>query len=876
MRIYINLPPPLRKKKQTKREWSIKDRSIEMNDDSGQMGFLVDAFKGLAFEGTDKGNYLADVESIVNSYFNTTQPPQGQGDILSTTNLSGTGRTIPQESVGESPIKAALNTSTESSESLKAWGHRQHDLSAPSTPGLASMMKADRGLLLTSPILDDVPKAEDQLLTEAIQNLQDGVHYEKDFYQRTVGWQRKHHDRIQEVAKTKAMLEELECTWKPNINKSQTSSRSTGKVEDRLQRSEMLKHQRLAQQREEASALEKSGCTFQPKVNNLPGSGIQSRYMDGVSGVKSNDDTFSRLYNTGRKIKVLNPNISPSKKQQNDKAMLYTTYTPDLGPDRKSEKSRSRSRRRSSYGPKTDLASADPSEIEEMQSELREIERLLQKRTTKKHEIITVKSNYVDSDDETTYSEGSTATSGAPDFNMFLVRQNAFEERRRANLAYIEADTAPSLHPNIDIRSKKLAKKEKNMTESKAAINAKGIPQKQQRLQWLLEECMILRKDLIMVQSEVDNSLRELNIINSGMPQGHDRKLVYKQIKNDYSVLRLRHIEDADTSEDSSVPKLLPENNYLASFILEGKDISKLKFPKNEDALQSCIRELLQCRTNMSDLRIKCIKIKDSIVVEKTISEDVFNGCMPWTTQARIAHKNTAQPGGNVKTIEKSSGAPIDIRPGTPILARRQAWQGWEKGILVSVEAGIATVELENFKNPQKFPAMSVNIKPEKINKPTFSPDTKSQLLRTCITTKEVVKITIDIRKPAVPGRVLSPSGEGLWLVVLCERAADNKLYHKEETVVKASAIKCSKDVAANYTQSRLMNSYVKELGEHRIRSEDKRQQFIADRTFKQHSECTHAPHINAAPEYVSRIANSMQLLRGESRKSSDTTESWK
>eukprot|EP01060_Flectonema_neradi_P000560 TRINITY_DN1034_c4_g2_i1.p1 TRINITY_DN1034_c4_g2~~TRINITY_DN1034_c4_g2_i1.p1 ORF type:complete len:861 (+),score=138.47 TRINITY_DN1034_c4_g2_i1:85-2667(+) len=860
-----------------------------MSDEAGQMEFLVDAFRGLAFEGTDTGDHLANVESIVNSYFNVSQQ---QNQIVSeaAVNLSSTGRTVPQESFSESPIKPALNTSTESSESLRAWGQRP-DTSAPSTPGITSMMKTDQNKLLASPILDVGTSSHNPQLLENMKSLQNDVEYEKDFYQRTVGWQRKHHDRIQEVAKAKEMLEDLECTWKPAINKSQHSFRSTGRVEDRLQRAQALKLQRLEQQRESASALERSSCTFQPRVNTLQNN-TRSRYMDGVGTAKSIDDTFSRLYNSGRKIRVLNPNVTPSKNQskKEENAMLYTTYTPDMIPDNHNyveHRSRSRSRRRSSRNQsqqrrKTDVAPADPAEIEEMEDELREIERLLQKRTTKKHEILTVKSNYIDSDDETSYSEGSTATTASvADFNLFLIRQNAFEERRRANLAYLEADTAPSLRPHIDSRSKKLAKKEKNAPESKAHINSKGIPQKQQRLRWLLENCISLRKDLVLVQGEVENALRDLNIVNSTI-SGDERKAVYKDLKNEYNPLRLKNIEegppaDTESNDPSTTPKTLPSSEYLASLV-RSKDLSKLRFPKTDEALQSAIRDLIQTRSGISELRIRCIKIKDAIMVEKGISEDTHNGCIPWTTQAKMTHKNMPQAASNVKPMEKSGGAPINIAPGTAVLARREAWQGWEKGVLVSVDGTVALVELEGFKNPQKFPATTISIVPEKIDRPSFAPDTKSQLLRTCVTTKEVVKITLDNGK-TVPGRVIGPAGPGMWSVFLGEKV-DDKLVQKEEIVVKATAIKCSKDVSAHHTiQARLTETYVQELGEYRLRSEDKRQRFIADREFKQHSECTHAPHINSAPEYISRIATSMQLLRGESKKSSsiDTTStSWR
>ena len=381
--------------------------------------------------------------------------------------------------------------------------------------------------------------------------------YDDDFYTRSVEWQRR---QTEQRSKQKSAVKDKEtegCTWRPAINKyTYTNSGRLvyGKVEDRLVASESARQQRLEDERRRREERETEGCTFKPRVNTASGLGsqINSRYMDtahsishvsarsagggagadaAAGGGGPQQETFERLYRQGRKSRGQQDEPPPGTPTP----VLYTTFNPSRPPP---------------GGHAASRLNMSVEEIEATERELSDIEALLTQRMLQTGRIAVVESNYEDSDgdaadgahDVAGYTEDSDASAsrGTADFSTFLMRQNAFEERRRANLAYIEAETAAPLHPTITQRSLKM---KTDKTKDKTGRPPADV--QRQRLQKLAAESIELHVEVERVHAECGALLRKINLVRKLPGAGR----VSAAVSSLQAELRTLRLTDKETGE---------------------------------------------------------------------------------------------------------------------------------------------------------------------------------------------------------------------------------------------------------------------------------------------------------------------------------------
>eukprot|EP01061_Rhynchopus_euleeides_P025149 TRINITY_DN40583_c0_g1_i1.p2 TRINITY_DN40583_c0_g1~~TRINITY_DN40583_c0_g1_i1.p2 ORF type:complete len:253 (+),score=123.71 TRINITY_DN40583_c0_g1_i1:73-759(+) len=218
---------------------------------------------------------------------------------------------------------------------------------------------------------------------------------------------------------------------------------------------------------------------------------------------------------------------------------------------------------------------------------------------------------------------------------------------------------------------------------------------------------------------------------------------------------------------------------------------------------------------------------------------------------------------------------------GDKVKARREDWQSWQKGELIEIrppdgrkrsDIPVAVVLLEGCKVPQCFPGSTTCVVPENPEDLSQFAQTarhrmKEQYLLTCIKTKETVTVRLTLHGDSLKGRVIS--GEGSTWVVAVMEADSGRLVRKS---VSIDMIRLPKDVdSENYGPNQLRSEraagncvYLERLEEQKKQTAAKREKALRDREMKEEGGFTYTPHINSAPRYVSRIAQSMQLLRGE------------
>ena len=832
-------------------------------DTSGEMGQLVDAFKGLAIEGAT-GKYLADVEAIVNSYFSqhsdtpTPTPQQQQHHHQPSPHYDTTATTataVPThhhhhdpthdpaptqhqpfaDVLGESPIKTTRtptkgDMSHASSGSLKAWG------------AAAEM---------------EIPYN-----TTNRQDLQLIPDCEDDFYARSTEWRRRQTEQ-RNKQKTASKTKETEgCTWQPTINRySYTNSGRLvyGKVEDRLYASEAAKQQKLDEVRKKVTDDATSGCTFRPTINT-------SKHHNTTTSTER--DPFERLYNAGRKPSKKGPRRSTSSSATSTRTtpVLFTTYNP-------------------AHPPKQSM-NMSTEELEAAENELAEIEVLLNGRMKGATRIALVESNYIDSDGEEDSMEPSetdtSASQQSVDFDTFLLRQNAFEERKRANIAFLEADTAPALHPTLTRKSMKGKK------TNTAELAKPREDLSHQRLQKLLGESVELHSEVARLQGESGALMRKIAVLRR-LPAVESRaSSVFLQLQKAARELR-GALDKPHVTVGGKAVKVGPEDGHLRDAFEErcnaaaGGTPAKPLRPRGADAeerkamMQRWLRELIEVRNGLSDVRTRCMKVRDSLAQEKERCMRARDGVISWETAMEL---DFPRPKATGTAGEKPNRPPMQACAGDDVRARHETWQAWERGKLLEVIPGDAgkvakaKVLLETSTIPKLFPGYldCVELQPlEDLSHMahTASSRAKEQYLVMCQKTKKHVTVRTGLHE-TFEGLVVSGAGKE-WVVSMVD--PDTATMVRKS--VSIDAIHAPQDAdGEHYGPSQIRNEkrapdslcpYLERVQEQNRTRELKRVDALRQREMKEDKDCTYAPNINSTPRYISRIAQSMQLLRGES-----------
>eukprot|EP01063_Lacrimia_lanifica_P017913 TRINITY_DN24896_c0_g1_i1.p1 TRINITY_DN24896_c0_g1~~TRINITY_DN24896_c0_g1_i1.p1 ORF type:complete len:930 (+),score=399.86 TRINITY_DN24896_c0_g1_i1:36-2792(+) len=914
-----------------------------MAQGSEQMQRLVDAFKGLAFEG-NTGTHLADVESIVNSYFpkstednDTAAGSSARASASPARSASASNRsaaavsTVARDALAdvdaaplrESPIRhrpdtgdQGMSLSMMSGDSLKAWGEAvghqpMYATAVHHAPHGSPSPGAGEGNILSSP-----PQDDDDLYGPAGEP-------EDDFYARSLEWRRRQTASRLQHKKTQQERETEDCTWAPRINAKPGAAAVTnsgkvmyGRVEDRLHASEASRRHRLEAERRRKQEEETMNCTFQPKLNKNASSAalsttVQSRYMNGVipqlpadadkpdvkketsarpAMGKASDDVFARLHSAGlKKDAPGSSRRSRSAASRGEPAragapVLFTTFNPTKPP--------------SKQGKTAVNLNLSCEEIEATDRELADIEALLNHRlyagAPNGFHIATVDSNYMDSDEEGEAPPGDVSLMGRSDagsarskvdFNTFLVRQNAFEERRRANLMFIEADVAPSHHPVIRPQSQRI----KSKVATGRAAAARGAPlQLQQRLRTLITTAWETKGEIRKLHDKGEQLIKKLDVINNAQEGAGARGGQAGQLKRELRSLR--------TTERSSIAleglkplQILPQDPLLQKVfkseqakLIDSLFKGKLRrmscgsdltaddtqsgasaAAKQPDAatLHGYIREMLEVRAGLTEVKVRCCRVRDAMAVEISTSVDAMHGCVPWETLAKMEFSRGER--AVVEQGEKPKPLPAVVGEGDRVIARREPWQAWGKGAVVAFEDGgeRAEVLLDGTSKPQWFPATRDCLMPEPGETPTFIPKIREQYLQTLIKTREVVQVRVGgLTGEDLPARVVSQEGKN-WTVAVPDAAG--KLTKK--IVVGAEAIRTERDAATSeHYGAAYLDTYTERLEEDKRRREEKQRRVKTEQVLKETSACTHTPQINAVPQYISRIAHSMQILRGE------------
>ncbi|KAJ9470617.1 hypothetical protein DIPPA_00654 [Diplonema papillatum] len=939
-----------------------------MSGEGDAMGQLVDAFRGLAAEGNKTcladvelivNNYFTRHTSPAFQ-----PPPGGSSPSLPPPGTpplpAGGGYAYPD--IDESPIKppgdrrpsppkrrqpqeapqpqtqqqqlqqhrAASNVS--SAGSLRAWGDGggRAGSGEDAGPGGGCDAGAERD---TREVLSAVMAAEHD-----------------DFYSRSVHWQQRQRHARDHQRMVNMQRETEHCTWKPEINHGHPATGTTrtvfGKVEDRLQAARQIKEDRLEYERRRLHTEEVASCTFHPRVNNpAPADPNES------SRTAAGGDTFERLYSdaqkgarsssakTGRKQGgARTPRKTPEGTPRGTVGtpVFYTTFPPAAA----------RAAPEALAPGKTQVnMNLSLDEIAATERELRQIEELLNAKLHDRSRLraetgvlsehaTTVESNYVDSeaddaefdsalarkanaplfDDNATALGSSRDGSRSPDrstggrvlrdFTSFLIRQNAYEERKRSNRAFIEADTAPALHPVIARRSKQLgqaAKERSGVGESTgdSILQGKGGTRsssqvgsrasKEGRVCKLAAECHELRAEVFRLCGENEGVLKKLAVLSKQQPRTTpgggaedppeqapvpaDKAAFIKQMRHEVRSLRPRGRDRMVHPVASSEPlHVWPASEHLQAVLERPVDEQKtavrdgLSAVAPQDAvlptLTRWIRELLEVKASLSEIRVRLTKAKETLGIELKAMVADRGGRVSWETVVEMDYNRRTHANSKIKMEDVPKSAPTKAKVNDHVHVRREPWQAWEKGTLVSLTKTAGTVLLDSTSKTQSFPATERTMRPVPAVGCTFSPKIKERNLLTCMQTNEPVTVTVDGAEHT--GRVVSEKNGQWGVAYACGMDAAGKKKVKRVYVAASEISRSTYPASEDRYGPKSLGTYVQQLEEDKRKADEKRERTLLDRRTRETVECTHAPLINAAPEFVTRIATSMQLLRGE------------
>ena len=274
--------------------------------------------------------------------------------------------------------------------------------------------------------------------------------------------------------------------------------------------------------------------------------------------------------------------------------------------------------------------------------------------------------------------------------------------------------------------------------------------------------------------------------------------------------------------------------------------------------------------------------MRDALTREKDEAVKANEGKIPWEVMAEMEcprSRGGGSGGGGglggasrVEQGEKAKPGGMLAVVGDRVRARREDWQAWQQGDLVSIEGGKAMVTVEGCKKPQPFPAniACVVVAPSEETDAPLHPTlrVKENALKHCIRTKEPVSVRLGIIGQSLRGRVITGEGKTWTVAVLDPESHSSRLVRK---TVSIDAIKLDHEIGSeNYAPEFVAarhggNSlYISNLKTAQREAAQRQSEAVQEKSSKEEAECTHRPHINTAPRYVKRMAQSMQLLRGE------------
>eukprot|EP01062_Namystynia_karyoxenos_P084129 TRINITY_DN9836_c0_g1_i1.p1 TRINITY_DN9836_c0_g1~~TRINITY_DN9836_c0_g1_i1.p1 ORF type:complete len:852 (+),score=285.08 TRINITY_DN9836_c0_g1_i1:106-2661(+) len=686
------------------------------------------------------------------------------------------------------------------------------------------------------------------------------------FYERSMLWRQRQKEAVDRMRARNASKETEGCTWRPRVNALPGAERRGGvgrgahelPVQERLRiASEQAKSRRESRQarrlREEAA-----DCPFRPNVN--------ARGSPRANAGRACD----RLYRQGMERKGL--------LLGDEGEILYATgQAPDA----------------------LDLTGED---IRLLECELRDIEALAATSRVRRHlrhqgppagdhpaladdrflrgDVGVavggrlVASNYRDSDGEPD-PEAEPPSAGErreSDLARFLMRQNDHEDRRLRKLEHLEACTAPRLRPMLSVRSRRLwsAGAASRLQHSHADPGALGgskkraadsglLSRQEERVHKLCCAVASQRCELRNLQQQCQVLLRHIAKINAQLPP--DEAVLrdsgpVAQLQADLAVLQkwrqcdgdgVVHIggdalhtrpaaaelaDAADPGQAATFGASVAKQCAAAAAALFSSRRKQLVtahrgewVPKYSAQISSWLRDLLRAQEGLAQLVRRTAKIQGALSVEK--EKALAGAALRWEA---IAEMELGRPPCTQKDLAQLREERAELIGGTDPPPQGDPLPQLQKGDRLKVrrnhrdskwlhatfhhydDAGAKLFVVEHGKTapcPKPYPAS---------------------------------RLFVQVIPPPESMLVLSPRARS--------GARESSSLYNEKALRG-----CSRDGLSEYSRS-LLNR--------RQEEDDRRRKAAAMRLQQEQEQCTHAPRVRPAPAYITRIAHSMALLRGE------------
>eukprot|EP01065_Artemidia_motanka_P030804 TRINITY_DN3691_c0_g1_i1.p1 TRINITY_DN3691_c0_g1~~TRINITY_DN3691_c0_g1_i1.p1 ORF type:complete len:800 (+),score=253.25 TRINITY_DN3691_c0_g1_i1:50-2401(+) len=659
------------------------------------------------------------------------------------------------------------------------------------------------------------------------------------FYERSIQWRQRQSKAIERMREHARDKETEACTWRPSIRPPPQELRRGGgsalelSVEERLWLRGEQTRTKLQNRRAQRLSDERASCTFRPTVN---------RQDAGTSG---DDGVFDRLYRQGMQRKA----GSPGPRHE----VLYTTFPP--GTTRKERMSEE--------------------EVRKVETELRDIEALFANSRVRQHlkhcdpggllpsrevemtlqgvlEGRQVQSNYRETDDE---SESMSSGAASPAEDDFLVRQSQHEADRQKKLARIAAENAPRHRPMIERRSRMMCDRARKKRQQLAPA-AGATEQQEERLRRLCCEVAESRCKLRKIQHECQVLLRQLREIEkqpradgTPVPEGCSGRLRAELTP----LLKWKHegvVTVGGATMDTQTPEELrdaTEPSCARQSVLFGRNAEResvaaaerllrerRKMAQGEhDAgwvgpygrvLSGWLRELLRSRDALFDVRVMSERLRDTLEVEKGKALAATGGALPWEAVMKLElQRDPCKPTDIVQRMKEHSGrpdSPQELEPGQfqrgdEVLVRRGQGGKWVQATFLEIRDKDMYVVEQWSDKPCKVPyrALTANVRP---NQARIRQRQAEEQRRAAAEKSRVTELPPGIQAPT-----------------------------------------------SDYGRDAL-GDYVRKLDEQqRTREDDRRQKRLCAAQVED-EQCTHVPRVHPAPAYITRIAHSMALLRGE------------
>eukprot|EP01065_Artemidia_motanka_P015625 TRINITY_DN19368_c0_g1_i1.p1 TRINITY_DN19368_c0_g1~~TRINITY_DN19368_c0_g1_i1.p1 ORF type:complete len:757 (+),score=194.73 TRINITY_DN19368_c0_g1_i1:56-2272(+) len=638
-------------------------------------------------------------------------------------------------------------------------------------------------------------------------------------YERSKLWAERNSDAVRRMRQAAEARETEDCTFQPVLSRGGPAAGSAEPVEERLAMRARMTEERRRQRKEERRRQEDAQLTFRPAVNSsgmMDTSRVSSRatpYLD--------DDCFERLYRSGASRRQVGDAAEPRD------CVIYDSH-------------RRQSRRRSRPPSRDASVSADPDTVEltdeelllaeEEKADLNELLRSCDIDCGSSQPVADttvvpwagplVDSNYISDDEE--------ARQGRSTFIGFLLRQNEHEERRLANLEAAEVRASFPHQPQLGVKTKQLCASTVGSArrERDELVSERGVANQEDRVRRLCAEITTLRQDLVAIQRDCTVALRADGLSDahaaagpflSALQQWRTREEEAITLPPGFGWVEARVVRVDVPAELRDIVKAPPHAADAAAEQLGELLASRRpRAPPQRSASGSSVEQhageysqtLASWLRALGSARDGLAEIRSRSEKLRRALQSARRGGDRRTPKPQRSSSGPRRPPGLTATAKADARkvADMNLQRGDDVLVRRLPQGRWSKAVFDHLDyQGTWVIE-------------------EGRSKVCVKPYGDTDIFVKCVP------------PPKQPELLIPDTSRAAW-------PEKPSIYHPKQLDRYSRRVQEDREKR-------------KEIAEEAKRAADELEVVS----------CTHRPRIHAAPDYVSRIAHSMGLLRGERR----------